>query len=89
MIYDSDLKCGVLTDFDLSILQWEERIGTIAAIRRMLEVSGPTTHPQELESFTWILSCFIRLDSDNGICSTLILGFYLAGASHVVDSEDS
>jgi hypothetical protein len=60
MMYDSDLKCGVLTDFDLSITQWEERIGTIAAFM-VLDLSYDRCwkglvqqrHHHKLESFAY------------------------------------
>ncbi|KAF8808817.1 hypothetical protein BYT27DRAFT_7136869, partial [Phlegmacium glaucopus] len=67
MMYDPDLKCGVLTDFDLSIFQWEPRVigtdptGTIPfmAIDLLTEAywQGLTKclYRHELEAFIWIL----------------------------------
>lgn len=66
-MYDADTKCGVLTDFDLSILQWEPRIigtdrtGTVPfmAIDLLTEDywRGFTKryYRHELEAFIWIL----------------------------------
>lgn len=66
-MYDPDKKCGVLTDFDLSLLQWEPRIlgtdrtGTIPFMALKLlsdqhwNGSIKRYHYHELESFIWIL----------------------------------
>jgi hypothetical protein len=67
MMYDSELECGVLTDFDSSILQWEPRIigtdrtGTIPFMAIDILTDGywqgltKRYHRHELESFFWIL----------------------------------
>ena len=75
-MYDSTRKCGVLTDFDLSILQWEPGIigtdhtGTIPfmAIDILTQEywRGETRwyHCHELESFFWILVSVFMLYKD-------------------------
>ena len=67
MMYDLDLKCGVLTDFDLSLLQWEPRIigtdrtGTVPFMATDLLTEaywrGLTKrfYRHELEAFIWVL----------------------------------
>ncbi|KAF8808814.1 hypothetical protein BYT27DRAFT_7095882 [Phlegmacium glaucopus] len=67
MMYDPDLKCGVLTDFDLSILQWEPRVigtdrtGTIPFMATDLLTDAywrgliKRLYRHELEAFIWIL----------------------------------
>jgi hypothetical protein len=66
-MYDEEKKCGVLTDFDLSLLQWEPRIpgtdrtGTVPfmAIHLLYEDYWDGRikryYHHELESFIWIL----------------------------------
>ncbi|KAF8964736.1 hypothetical protein BDZ97DRAFT_860119 [Flammula alnicola] len=66
-MYDPSLKCGVLTDFDLSLLQWEPRVlgddrtGTIPFMALDLlsqaywEGTLKRYYHHELESFIWIL----------------------------------
>ena len=80
---------------DLSILQWEERIETIAAFMALDLLydgcwKGPVQlqrHHHELEclspGYLLTFSSFIRLDNDNGICSTLILGRHLTTGNAV------
>ena len=77
MMYDSELGCGVLTDFDLSILQWEPRVigtdrtGTIPFMALDLLTaeywSGLVKryYYHELESFTWVLP-YVCLCYQNG-----------------------
>ncbi|KAF8808810.1 hypothetical protein BYT27DRAFT_7061442, partial [Phlegmacium glaucopus] len=76
MMYDPDLKCGVLTDFDLSIFQWEPSVigtdptGTIPfmAIDLLTEAywQGLTKrlYRHELEAFIWILPYTFLLYKD-------------------------
>jgi len=77
MMYDSEAKCGVLTDFDLSLLQWEPRVfgtdrtGTIPFMALQLLTAkywnGTTRrfYHHELESFIWILP-YVFLLYDTG-----------------------
>ncbi|KDR79225.1 hypothetical protein GALMADRAFT_1228876 [Galerina marginata CBS 339.88] len=67
LMYDPDTQSGVLSDFDLSILQWEprvvgtERTGTVPFMAIELltkdywEGKIPRYYHHELESFIWIL----------------------------------
>ncbi|KAF8182310.1 hypothetical protein BJ912DRAFT_928663 [Pholiota molesta] len=67
IMYDEEKKCGVLTDFDLSLLQWEPRIpgtdrtGTVPFMAIELlskdywEGRIKRYYHHELESFIWIL----------------------------------
>ncbi|KAF8881281.1 hypothetical protein CPB84DRAFT_1687298, partial [Gymnopilus junonius] len=67
LMYDEETGCGVLTDFDLSLLQWEPRVfgtdrtGTIPFMALHLLQKGYWTgheeryYHHELESFVWIL----------------------------------
>ena len=76
MMYDPDLKCGVLTDFDLSILQWEPRVigtdrtGTVPfmAIDLLSEAYWrglmKRLYRHELEAFIWVLPFTFLLYQD-------------------------
>ncbi|KAF8881295.1 hypothetical protein CPB84DRAFT_1735245 [Gymnopilus junonius] len=67
LMYDEETGCGVLTDFDLSLLQWEPRVfgtdrtGTIPFMALHLlqkaywNEGGERYYHHELESFVWIL----------------------------------
>jgi Fungal protein kinase len=63
MIYGPESKCGVLTDFDLSLLQWEPRVfGTpFMAIDLLTDEYWEGTikryYHHELESFIWVIVC--------------------------------
>ncbi|KAF8881294.1 hypothetical protein CPB84DRAFT_254716 [Gymnopilus junonius] len=76
LMYDPVEKCGVLTDFDLSLLQWEPRVfgtdrtGTIPFMALDLLTSQYWTgyraryYHHELESFLWILPYVFLLYQD-------------------------
>ena len=76
MMYDVDLKCGVLTDFNLSLLQWEPRIigtdrtGTVPFMATDLLTEaywwGLIKHfyRYELEAFIWVLPFTFLLYQD-------------------------
>lgn len=78
MMYDPETQCGVLTDFDLSLLQWEPRVigtdrtGTIPFMALDLLSTEywngkiKRFHHHELESFIWILT-YVFLLYDAGI----------------------
>lgn len=76
MMFDPDLKCGVLTDFDLSVLQWEPRVigtdrtGTVPFMATELLTEaywrGLTKrfYRHELEALIWILPYTFLLYQD-------------------------
>ncbi|PPQ90091.1 hypothetical protein CVT25_012255 [Psilocybe cyanescens] len=78
IMYDPETKCGVLSDFDLSLLQWEtcvvgtDRTGTIPFMAFDLLTQGywegkiQRFYHHELESFIWILA-YVCLLYDKGI----------------------
>ncbi|KAF9480255.1 hypothetical protein BDN70DRAFT_833143 [Pholiota conissans] len=78
LMYDPETKCGVLSDFDLSILQWEPRVfgtdrtGTVPFMANDLLEDGywqgkiRRFFHHELESFIWILA-YVSLVYDKGI----------------------
>ena len=67
MMYDRELKCGVLNDFDLSLLQWEPRIigtdrtGTVPFMATDLLTEAywrgliKRFYRHELEALIWVL----------------------------------
>ena len=71
-MYDEETECGVLTDFDLSLLQWEPRVfgtdrtGTIPFMAldlltpRYWDGKFKRYYHHELEAFIWIL-CYVFL----------------------------
>lgn len=77
MMYDPETKCGVLTDLDLVLLQWELRIigtdrtGTIPFMalellsRHYWEGKLKRYYHHELESFLWMIP-FLFLSYNNG-----------------------
>ncbi|KAF8808813.1 hypothetical protein BYT27DRAFT_7241462 [Phlegmacium glaucopus] len=79
-MYDPDLKCGVLTDFDLSIFQWEPSVigtdptGTIPFMATDLLTEAywqgliKRLYRHELEAFIWILP-YTFLLYDDGVRS--------------------
>ncbi|PPQ69533.1 hypothetical protein CVT26_001791 [Gymnopilus dilepis] len=79
LMYDEDTKCGVLTDFDLCLLQWEprtvglDRTGTvpfmaIGLLNDEYWTKGKLVrrYHHELESFIWILP-YVFLQYEGGI----------------------
>ncbi|KAH9478324.1 hypothetical protein JR316_0008777 [Psilocybe cubensis] len=78
IMYDPDENCGVLSDFDLSLLQWEPRVigthgtGTVPFMalellrKKYWEGKIQRFYHHELESFIWILTYVILL-YDRGI----------------------
>ncbi|PPQ94398.1 hypothetical protein CVT25_002486 [Psilocybe cyanescens] len=78
IMYDPETKCGVLSDFDLSLLQWEtraigtDRTGTVPFMAIDLLTQGywegkiQRFYHHELESFIWILA-YVCLLYDKGI----------------------
>ncbi|KAH9478326.1 hypothetical protein JR316_0008779 [Psilocybe cubensis] len=77
-MYDPDENCGVLSDFDLSLLQWElrvigtDRTGTVPFMaiellsKKYWEGKIHRFYHHELESFIWILA-YVCLLYDRGI----------------------
>ncbi|KDR79227.1 hypothetical protein GALMADRAFT_25577, partial [Galerina marginata CBS 339.88] len=67
LMYDPDTQCGVLSDFDLSVLQWEprvtgtEKMGSVPFMALEIltedywEGKVQRCYHHELESFIWIL----------------------------------
>uniref|UniRef100_A0A8H7XYE1 Fungal-type protein kinase domain-containing protein n=1 Tax=Psilocybe cubensis TaxID=181762 RepID=A0A8H7XYE1_PSICU len=78
IMYDPVDKCGVLSDFDLSLLQWEPRVigtdrtGTVPFMaiellsKKYWEGKIQRFYHHELESFIWILA-YVCLLYDRGI----------------------
>jgi hypothetical protein len=76
MMFDPESRCGVLTDFDLSLLQWEPRIfgtdrtGTVPfmAIDLLTDEYWKGTikryYHHELESFIWVIVFVFLLYQD-------------------------
>ena len=76
MMYDSEGECRVLTDFDLSLLQWEPRVlgtdrtGTVPfmAIELLTDEYWKGTikryYHHELESFIWVIVFVFLLYQD-------------------------
>jgi len=76
MMYDPDLNCGVLTDFDLSLLQWEcrvigtDRTGTVPFMATDLLTEAywrgfiKRFYRHELEAFIWVLPFTFLLYQD-------------------------
>ncbi|KAF9480256.1 hypothetical protein BDN70DRAFT_931918 [Pholiota conissans] len=78
LMYDPETNCGVLSDFDFSILQWEPRVfgtdrtGTVPFMALALlkddywQGKIKRFFHHELESFVWILA-YVSLLYDGGI----------------------